>query len=93
MREDEGGKAAFDFNTRVERGMVEPAVDVLVIDYEPVSSNPRLLIRQIRDELVEIVPDTYLGRILFKLGEGRYSNIGYFALRQPAGTSGGEGGT
>jgi hypothetical protein len=90
MREDEGGKAAFDFLTRVERGMVEPAVDVLVIDYEPVSENPRVLIRQIRDELVEIVPDTYLGRILFKLGEGRYSNIGYFALRQPAGTNSGE---
>jgi hypothetical protein len=92
MREDEGGKAAFDFITRVERGMVEPAVDVLVIDYEPVSSNPALLIRQIRDELVELVPDTYLGRILFKLGEGRYSNIGYFALRQPAGSSTGQTG-
>jgi hypothetical protein len=90
MRADEGGKAAFDFLTRIERGMVEPAVDVLVIDYEPVSSNPKMLIRQIRDELVELVPDTYLGRILFKLGENRYSNIGYFALRQPAGSSAGE---
>jgi len=58
-------------------------------NYEPVSSNPALLIRQIRDELVELVHDTHLGRILFKLGEGRYSNIGYFALRQPAGTSSG----
>jgi hypothetical protein len=87
MRETEDGRAAFDFLTRVERGMVEPAVDVMVIDYEPVTENPRVLIRQIRDELVQLVPDTYLGRILFKLGEGRYSNIGYFALRQPAGSS------
>jgi hypothetical protein len=85
MRDAPDGKLAFDFLTRVERGKVEPAVDVLVIDYEPVSSNPRLIIRQIRDELVEIVPDTYLGRILFKLPVGGYRNIGYFALNQPAG--------
>jgi hypothetical protein len=85
MRNAADGKLAFDFLTRVERGKVEPAIDVLVIDYEPVSSNPRLIIRQIRDELVEIVPDTYLGRILFKLPIGGYRNIGYFALRQPAG--------
>ena len=58
---------------------------VLKIDYEPVTTNPRLVIRQIRDELVELVPDTYLGRILFKVRGGRYANIGYFALRQHAG--------
>ena len=79
------GKLAFDFVTRVEPGKIDPKVDVLVIDYEPVSENPDLVIRQIRDELVELVPDTYLGRILFRLPRGRFSNIGYFALRQPAG--------
>ena len=77
------GKLAFDFVTRVEPGKIDPKVDVLVIDYEPVSENPDLVIRQIRDELVELVPDTYLGRILFRLPRGRFSNIGYFALRQP----------
>jgi hypothetical protein len=79
------GKLAFDFVTRVEAGRVDPAIDVLVIDYEPVQSNPDVIIRQIRDELVELVPDTYLGRILFKLPRDKYTNIGYFALRQPAG--------
>jgi hypothetical protein len=79
------GRLAFDFETRVEPGKVDPRVDVLVIDYEPLTENPDLIIRQIRDELVELVPDTHLGRILFKLPNGRYSNIGYFALRQPAG--------
>jgi hypothetical protein len=77
------GKLAFDFLTRVEAGAIEPAVDVLVIDYEPVNENPDLIIRQIRDELVELVPDTYLGRILFKLPGGKLTNIGYFALKQP----------
>ena len=79
------GKLAFDFVTRVEPGKIEPKVDVLVIDYEPVTENPDLVIRQIRDELVELVPDTYLGRILFRLPRDRFANIGYFALRQPAG--------
>jgi hypothetical protein len=60
---------------------------VLKIDYGPVASNPRLVIRRIRDELVQIVPDTYLGKILWRSGEGdeaTYGCIGYFALRQPA---------
>ena len=83
-REAPDGRLAFDFETAVEKGRVEPDVKVLKIDYEPVSTNPRIVIRQIRDELVELVPDTYLGRILFKV-RGGYSNIGYFALRQHAG--------
>jgi hypothetical protein len=86
MREaPDDGKLAFDFVTRTEPGAIEPSVPVLVIDYEPVTENPDLIIRQIRDELVELVPDTYLGRILFKLPGVRLTNIGYFALKQPAG--------
>jgi hypothetical protein len=87
MKSAPDGKLAFEFVTRIERGAVEPAIDVLVIDYEPLTENPDLIIRRIRDELVQLTPDTYLGRILFRLGENRYSNIGYFALRQPAGGS------
>jgi len=83
-KEAPDGRLAFDFETAVEPGRIEPAVDVLKIDYEPVTENPGLVIRSIRDELVELVPDTYLGRILYNRGEG-YSNIGYFALKQPAG--------
>ena len=86
MREEEGGHVAFDFVTAVEPGAIEPAIDVLKIDYAPVAENPDLVIRQIRDELVTLVPDTHLGRILFRVPRrGGYSNIGYFALRQPAG--------
>ena len=88
MREAEDGNAAFDFETRIEPGAIEPSVDVLVIDYADISDNPALIIRQIRDELVQLVSDTYLGRILFRLPGDRLSNIGYFALRQPAGTGG-----
>jgi hypothetical protein len=85
MKDAAGGKLAFDFVTRVEPGKIDPRVDVLVIDYEPLEDNPDVIIRQIRDELVELVPNTYLGRILFRLSGDKYTNIGYFALRQPAG--------
>ena len=64
----------------VEPGMLNPDTDVLVIDYAPVDSNPRLIIKSIRDELVEIVPGANLGKILYRQGSG-YSNIGFFALR------------
>ena len=87
MRKTEDGRAAFEFVSGPEPGKITPQIPVLKIDYKPVASNPNLIIRQIRDELVEIVPDTHLGRILFRLpsvrGE-RFTNIGYFALRQPA---------
>ena len=86
-REEPGARGAFDFETAIEPGKADPDVQVLKIDYGPVESNPRLVIRSIRDELVQIVPDTYLGKILWRSsedGEERYSCIGYFALRQPA---------
>ena len=82
MRETETGNLAFDFKTGIVDGVVEPSVKVLKIEYSEVSRNPLLVVRQILDELVELVPDTYLGRILFKLPTG-YTNIGYFALKQP----------
>jgi hypothetical protein len=86
MRPSGSERAAFDFETAVEPGRIEPSVEVLKIDYAPVEQNPNLVIRRIRDELVELVPDTYLGRILWRGGDGSHSLIGYFALRQPAGS-------
>jgi hypothetical protein len=74
-------RAAFDFETRVEPGKNDPDRDVLVIDYFPVDSNPRFIIRQIRDELVEIVPGANLGKILWRRDEDDHALIGYFALR------------
>jgi hypothetical protein len=76
------GREAFEFNTYVEAGRLDPSVEVLVIDYESVSTNPNLLIRQIRDELVQIVPGANLGKMLVKLPRMRdYANWLYFALK------------
>ena len=44
---------------------------------------PAPVIRSIRDELVQLVPGVYLGKILFNTGSDKYSKIGYFALRTP----------
>ena len=79
-REAPDGRLAFDFQTRVEPGEHDPDTQVLVIDYAPVDDNPKLIIRQIRDELVEIVPGANLGKILYRQKDG-YTNIGFFALR------------
>lgn len=82
MRDHIDGKLAFDFKTYVEPGKEDPDVDVMVIDYADIEDNPKLIIRKIRDELVEIVPGVYLGKILYNTGSGYYK-LGYFALRTP----------
>lgn len=75
------GREAFEFKTYTEPGELDPDVDVLVIDYENVPSNPVLLIKQIRDELVQIVPGANLGKMLVKLPRKGYANGLYFALK------------
>jgi hypothetical protein len=81
MREDPLGHRAFEFTTYVEAGTLDPEVEVLVIDYESVSTNPNLPIRQIRDELVQIVPGANLGKMLVRVpGRGLFGAL-YFALK------------
>lgn len=87
MRTDDDGRSAFDFSTYAEPGVEDPDVTVLVIDYAGIPQNPALVIRSIRDELVELVPGVYLGKIFFKMpkltGDGGFERIGFFALRSP----------
>ncbi|QLL07062.1 hypothetical protein [Mycobacterium vicinigordonae] len=81
MKDAAGGRLAFDFKTYQDAGKLDPDVQVMVIDYADVKENPYVIIRSIRDELVEVVPGTYLGKILFRLPRDRYEMIGFFALR------------
>jgi hypothetical protein len=80
MGDADGDSAAFEFETGVEPGRVDPDRDVLKIDYAAVERNPRLFIKPIRDELVQIVPGANLGKILWR-GRSGYRLIGYFALK------------
>jgi hypothetical protein len=62
MKEAADGKLAFDFKTYTDAGKCDPDVQVMVIDYADVEANPRVIIRSIRDELVEVVPVRISGK-------------------------------
>jgi len=79
----DGSHNAFRFKTRIEAGADDPDRQVLVLDYAAVEENPSLVIKKIRDELVEIVPGTYLGKVLWRRRGDSHALIGYFALRLP----------
>ena len=83
IRPNGAERTAFDFVTRTEAGGHDPDTQVLVIDYAPVESNPDRLIRRIRDEIVEVEPAIFLGKILYQENGGGYTNLGFFALRGP----------
>jgi hypothetical protein len=78
----EGRYAAFRFRTYAGAGALDPERQVLKIDYDW-DENPSLLIRDILDELVQVVPDVYLGKALLKRGprSSSWRLVGYFALR------------
>ena len=71
----------FDFTTSIQRGALDPELDVLVIDYASVRSNPWLFIKQIRDELVEVIPGAHLGKMILEGPGDRHALLAYFALK------------
>ncbi len=76
--------SGFGFKTWTEPGKLDPSTEVLVIDYKSVPSNPKFLIRSIRDELVQLVPGVYLGKMLWRSQKGsqeRHTLLAYFALK------------
>ena len=79
----------FTFDTAIKTGAVEPKIDVLAIEYaEPKYKDPSKIIplTRVRDELVQILPHTYLGRATFPDAAGNYQLVGYFALKRPVNT-------
>ncbi len=68
---------AFPFRTCVGPGKLDRDVSVLKIDYD-FEANPTP-IRHILDELVQIAPGRYMGKVLFRSGT-RYHRIGFFSL-------------
>ena len=76
------GYAAFRFRTHVGPGRVDPDRQTQKIDYDS-DENPRFLIRDILDELVQVVRGAYLGKVLLRR-RGEWRLIGYFALEPAA---------
>jgi hypothetical protein len=71
--------SAFDFRTYTAPGLKDPDRVVLKIDYD-LELNPGFLIRNILDELVEVGPRTYLGKVHMRR-RGDWKMMGYFALQ------------
>lgn len=75
----------FRFDTSIQIGAVAPKVDVIAIEYnKPAYKNPSIILplRRVRDELVKLLPHTYLGRATFPNRSGEYQLVGYFALKR-----------
>jgi hypothetical protein len=62
-------------------GLADP-IDVIRIDYN-IPENP-IWLRMVLDEIVEVEPGHYLGKLHFKVLPGLSFALGYFELRQPA---------
>ena len=70
---------AFAFRTSIAPGLIDPDRQVLKIDYD-LPGNPRLSIRRVRDELVQIAPGFYLGKAHLHWWWGQWQLVAYFSL-------------
>jgi hypothetical protein len=76
----DGQLAAFKFRTYASPGTLDTDRQTMKIDYDS-EENPGFLIRDILDELVQIVPGAYLGKVLVRRKRGAsWRLLGYFAL-------------
>jgi hypothetical protein len=75
-----GDTDAFYFQTRTDAGLKDKMTNVIKLDYDA-PENP-LPIRIILDEIVEVAPDRFLGKIHLKVFPRFYSTIGYFGLEK-----------
>jgi hypothetical protein len=80
-KEDGERIEAFPFRTRIAPGELDPGVSVLKIDYD-FDANPSFVIRRILDELVQVDPGFYLGKVLVRTKSG-YRLAGFFSLENP----------
>ncbi len=75
-----GDKKVYLFKTYKGKGLQDKNLDVLKIDYN-LKENPFWL-RFILDEIVQIAPGKYLGKVLLNLIPGLPFSLGYFWLER-----------
>lgn len=73
---------AFAFRTYTAPGKSDPDRQVLKIDYD-LPGNPRLNVRRVLDELVQLDDGLYLGKAHLKWWWGHWQLIAYFSLQLP----------
>lgn len=76
----DGNTIAYYFKTRTAPALKDAPLNVIKLDYDS-PENP-FLIRIILDEIVEVAPERFLGKIHLKVLPGFYSTIGYFSLKK-----------
>ena len=74
------GKESYPFKTYTGKGLQDKNLDVFKIDYNIVQ-NPFWL-RFILDEIVEVSPDKFLGKVHLKLIPALPFSVGYFRLEK-----------
>lgn len=79
-KNEDGNTDAYYFKTSTGRGFKDAEIETFKLDYNS-SENP-FLIRIILDEIVEISPQEYLGKVHLKVFPGYYATVGYFGLRK-----------
>lgn len=77
-------KTKYTFKTSVGPGLKDPNLEVLKIDYKD-GKNP-FWVSPILDEVVEVAPGEYLGKIHYRLIPGIPFTLGYFKLEKNPGS-------
>lgn len=75
---EDGLLSGFQFRTYTSPGRMDHDRRVLTLDYQ-IEENPSFIISNITDELVEVVPGVYLGKMLHRRG-GSFKLTAYFAV-------------
>ena len=78
MKSPQGVELRYPFKTEVGRGVADP-IQVVKIDYD-IPENP-LWLRRILDEIVQVGPDHFLGKVHLRWGPVHLT-VGYFELRK-----------
>jgi hypothetical protein len=76
----EGLIAAYEFQMSTGASVKNPHQRVLSLDYN-IEENPSL-VRMVRDELVEVDPGRFLGKVHLQILPGLFWTIGYFTLQK-----------
>lgn len=76
----DGNTDAYYFATSTGQGFRDKQIDTFKLDYDS-AENP-FLIRIILDEIVEVAPQEFLGKVHMKVFPGYYATIGYFGLKK-----------
>lgn len=79
VHEPDGRVSGYNFKTLTGVGLRDPQVQVLKLDYN-LPENPGL-IRIIYDELVQVDPGRYLGKVYVQLLPGWFLFVGFFELK------------